>query len=103
PNQAIVLTGFDGYWGTPAALDGVRIEKANDVTAREFLLLSGDADTAVINRDHQLDVVNPDGTLRYPWLRIPGSRRSLDLTVIRYNQAINASAVPDPLRVHPTC
>src|SRR5439155_689013 len=81
PNQAIVLTGFDGYWGTPAALDGVRIEKANDVTAREFLLLSGDADTAVINRDHQFDVVNPDGTPRYPWLRIPGSRPSLNITL----------------------
>ena len=102
PNQAIVLSRFDGYWGTPAALDGVRIEKANDVTAREFLLLSGDADTAVINRDHQFDVVNPDGTPRYPWLRIPGSRPSLDITVFGYNQAINASAVPDPLEVPPT-
>src|SRR5213078_3794492 len=74
PNQAIVLSRFDGYWGSPAALEGVRIEKANDVTAREFLLLSGDADTAVINHDHQFDVMNPDGTPRYPWLRIPSSR-----------------------------
>src|SRR5947199_124767 len=65
PNQAVVLDRFDQYWGTLAAYEEVRIEKANDVVTREFMLLSGDADAAAINRDHQFDVMNPDGTPRY--------------------------------------
>src|SRR6267143_5167620 len=44
PNQVVVLDRFDGYWGTPAPLGEVRIEKANDIVTREYMLLSGDAD-----------------------------------------------------------
>src|SRR5437773_2769721 len=102
PNQAVVLDRFDQYWGTLAPLEEVRIEKANDVVTREFMLLSGDADAAAINRDHQFDVMNPDGTPRYTSLRIVKDRPSFDVTVFGYNQAINGSAVPDRLEVPPT-
>ena len=102
PNQAVVLDRFDQYWGTMAPLEEVRIEKANDVVTREFMLLSGDADAAAINRDHQFDVMNPDGTPRYTSLRIVKDRPSFDVTVFGYNQAINGSAVPDRLEVPPT-
>ncbi len=102
PNQAVVLDRFDQYWGTLALLEEVRIEKANDVVTREFMLLSGDADAAAINRDHQFDVMNPDGTPRYTSLRIVKDRPSFDVTVFGYNQAINGSAVPDRLEVPAT-
>jgi len=102
PNQVVVLDRFDKYWGTPAPLAEVRIEKANDIVAREFMLLSGDADAAVINRDHQFDVMHPDGTPRYTSLRILKDRPSFDVTVFGYNQAINGSALPDPLAVPAT-
>src|SRR5438552_18643064 len=46
--------------------------------------------------------MNPDGSRQYPLLRNPNSRPSLDITVYVYNQAINASAVPDPLEVPST-
>jgi peptide/nickel transport system substrate-binding protein len=102
PNQELVLQRFDGYWGTAATLGEVRIEKVNDVLAREFLLFSGDADAAVINRDHQDDVMGPTGAPRSPSLRIVKDRPTFDITVFGYNQAINTSAVPDRLEVPTT-
>jgi len=102
PNQVVVLDRFDGYWGTPAPLGEVRIEKANDIVTREYMLLSGDADAAAINRDRQFDVMNPDGTPRYTSLRIVKDRPSFDVTVFGYNQAINSSAMPDRLEVNAT-
>jgi peptide/nickel transport system substrate-binding protein len=80
----------------------VRVERANDVVAREFMMMSGDADGASINRDHQWDVLNSDGTPRYTFLRIMKDRPTLDVTVFGYNQAINATAVPDRLEVPTT-
>ena len=102
PNQVVVLGRFGPYWGTPAPLEEVRLEEANDIVAREFMLLSGDADSAAINRDHQFDVMNLDGTPRYTSLRIVKDRPSFDVTVFGYNQAINGSAVPDRLDVPAT-
>jgi peptide/nickel transport system substrate-binding protein len=102
PNQVLVLRRFDDYWGTPAAIGGVRIEKVNDVVTREFLLLSGDADAAVINRDRQYDVMGPTGAPRSPSIRIVKDRPTFDITVFGYNQAINTSAVPDRLEVPTT-
>lgn len=102
PNQIVVLRKFADYWGTPAAVGSVHIEKVNDVISREFMLVSGDADAAAIGRNHQFDVMNPDGTPKYTWLRIVKDRPSLDVTVFGYNQAINASNSPDPLEVAPT-
>lgn len=102
PNQVIVLNRFNGYWGTPAALAAIRIEKASDVVTREFMMLSGDADAAMINRDHQFDVMNADGTPRYASLRIVKDRPTFDVTMFGYNQAINASAAPDRLDVPAT-
>jgi len=102
PNQVLVLRRFTDYWGTPAAIGEVRIEKVNDVLTREFLLLSGDADAAVINRDRQDDVMGPTGTPRWPSLRIVKDRPTFDITVFGYNQAINTSAVPDLLEVPTT-
>jgi peptide/nickel transport system substrate-binding protein len=102
PNQGLVLQRFDDYWGTPAPLGEVRLEKVNDVLSREFLLLSGDADAAIINRDHQYDVMGPTGTPWSPSLRIVKDRPTFDITVFGYNQAINPSAVPDRLEVPTT-
>jgi len=99
PNQVVVLRRFDAYWGTPAAVRQVHIEKANDVVTREFMLLSGDADAAAIGRNHQFDVMNLDGTPKYTWLRIVKDRPSFDVTVFGYNQAINVSASPNLLEV----
>ncbi|MGI0149877.1 MAG: ABC transporter substrate-binding protein, partial [Thermoplasmata archaeon] len=89
PNQVVVLSRFDAYWGPPPALQKVYIEKANDVITREFMLLSGDADAAAIGRNHQFDVMNLDGTPRYTWLRFVKDRPSFDVTVFGYNRAIN--------------
>jgi peptide/nickel transport system substrate-binding protein len=102
PNQVLVLQRFDDYWSTPAMLGEVRIEKVNDVLTREFLLLAGDADAAVINRDRQYDVMGPTGTPRSPSLRIVKDRPTFDVTVFGYNQAINTSAVPERLEVPTT-
>jgi peptide/nickel transport system substrate-binding protein len=99
PNQVVVLHRFDAYWGNPASVRQVHIEKANDVFTREFMLLSGDADAAAIGRSHQFDVMNLDGTPKYNWLRIVKDSPSFDVTVFGYNQAINASASPDLLEV----
>lgn len=99
PNQVIVLTRFDEYWDSPPAIESVHIEKVGDIVTREFMLLAGDADTAAVNRDHQFDVMNPDGTPRYTSLRIVKDRPSFDVTVFGYNQAINASGTPDSLEV----
>ncbi len=99
PNQVIIMTRFDGYWRTPAALKEVHIAKANDQSTRELMLLAGDADTAAINRNHQYDVINLDGTPKYPTLRILKDRPTFDVLFFGYNQAINAGATPDPLTV----
>jgi peptide/nickel transport system substrate-binding protein len=102
PNQEVVLSRFDGYWGTATPLTEVRVEKVTDIVTREFLLLSGDVDAAAIGWDHQSDVLNSDGTPRYTSVRVVKGSPSLDVTVFGYNQAINSSSVPDPLEVPTT-
>jgi peptide/nickel transport system substrate-binding protein len=94
PNVVVVLTRFDDYWQGAAPMREVQIEKVNGVFAREFMLLSGDADVATITRDRQLDLATVDGTPKYPTLRIAPPRPTFDVTVFGYNQAINVSASP---------
>jgi peptide/nickel transport system substrate-binding protein len=94
PNVVVVLTRFDDYWQGSAPMREVHIEKVNGVFAREFMLLSGDADVATITRDRQLDVATDDGTPKYTTLRIAPPRPTFDVTVFGYNQAINVSASP---------
>jgi peptide/nickel transport system substrate-binding protein len=94
PNVVVVLTRFDGYWQGAAPMREVHIEKVNGVFAREFMLLSGDADVATITRDRQLDLATVDGTPKYTTLRIAPPRPTFDVTVFGYNQAINVSASP---------
>lgn len=99
PNVVVVLSRFDGHWRGAAPIREVHIEKVNGIFAREFMLLAGDADTATITRDRQLDLATVDGTPRYTTLRIPAPRPTFDVTVFGYNQAINASASPTSLSV----
>ena len=99
PNQGIILDRFDAYSGTAPAINEIHITKATDATTREFMLWSGDADVATITRDHQSDVMNPDGTPRSTTLRIIKDRPSFDILFLGYNQAINRSASPDPLTI----
>ena len=99
PNQVVVLKRFDGYWDSPATIESVHIERVGDIVTREFMLLAGDADTAAVNRDHQFDVMNPDGTPRFTSLRIVRDRPTFDVTAFGYNQAVNASGTPDRLEV----
>jgi len=96
PNQVIILDRFDTYWRTPAKIREVHIAKANDIATREFMLRSGDADVAIINRDHQYDVMNPDGTPKYPTLYIVKDKPTFDVLFFGYNQNINTAATPDP-------
>jgi peptide/nickel transport system substrate-binding protein len=101
PNVVVILDRFDDYWGGVAPIREVSIEKVNGILAREFMLLSADADTATITRDRQLDLATADGTPKYTTLRISEPRPTFDVTVFGYNQAINASASPHPLSVPP--
>jgi len=95
-NQVIIMDRFDGYWRTPAKIKEVHLAKANDVATREFMLRSGDADVALIERDHQFDVMNTDGTPLYPTLRIVKDRPTFTVLFFGYNQAINTAKTPDP-------
>jgi peptide/nickel transport system substrate-binding protein len=99
PNVVVVLNRFEDYWRGAAPIREVDIEKVNGILAREFMLLSGDADTATITRDRQLDLAAVDGTPKYTTLRIPEPRPTFDVTVFGYNRAINVSASPAPLSV----
>ena len=99
PNQIISLERWDQYWRTPAAMKQVNILKINDIATRELMLLAGDADTATINRDHQFDVMNTDGTPRYATLAIVKDKPTFDVLFFGYNQNIRAAGTPDPLQV----
>lgn len=99
PNVVVVLNRFEGYWQGPAPIRVVHIEKVNGIFAREFMLLSGDADVATITRDRQLDLMTVEGTPRYTTLRIWKDRPTFDVTVFGYNQAIDGSASPANLSV----
>lgn len=99
PNQIITLERWDQYWRTPATVKQVNIVKINDVATRELMLLAGDADHATINRDHQFDVMNQDGTPRYSTLEIIKDKPTFDVLFFGYNQDIDATAAPDTLQV----
>src|SRR2546421_4072665 len=101
-NQAIVLARFDPYWRGAAKAPSVQILPVRDVLSREFMLLAGDVDSAAIDRDHQWDVMNPDGTPRSPTLRIAKDRPEFDVSFFGYNQKINASAAPNLIEVPTT-
>ena len=101
PNQVIIMTRWASYWQTPAAIREVHIAKANDQSTRELMLLSGDADVSVINRDHQFDVMNTDGTPKYSTLRIVKDKPTFDVLFFGYNQNILGTP-PDPLTVPTT-
>jgi peptide/nickel transport system substrate-binding protein len=102
PDVVLLLARFDDYWGGPIPIGEVQIEKANDVVTREFMLLAGDADSASITRDRQLDLGAADGTPKYTSIRILKDRPTFDVAVFGYNQAINGSMAPDPLTVPST-
>src|SRR2546427_3137240 len=89
PNQAIVLTRFNQSWRGPAKIPAVHLLPVRDVVSREVLLLAGDVDTAAIDRDHQWDVMNADGTPKSPTLRIAKDRPTFDVSFFGYNQMIN--------------
>src|SRR5207249_3162003 len=80
----------------------VQLLPVRDVLTREFMLLAGDVDSAAIDRDHQWDVMNPDGTPRSPTLRIAKDRPEFDMSFFGYNQKINASAAPNLIEVPTT-
>jgi len=101
-NQAIVLARFDQYWRGAAKTPSVHLLPVRDVLSREFLLLAGDVDSAAIDRDHQWDVMNPDGTPRSPTLRIAKDRPQFDMSFFGYNQKITGTAAPDPITVPTT-
>src|SRR2546428_12869115 len=63
------------------------------------MLLAGDVDSAAIGRDHQWDVMNPDGTPRSPTLRIAKDRPAFDMSFFGYNQKINVTTAPDAITV----
>src|SRR3989454_205152 len=102
PNQAIVLTRFNQSWRGPAKIPAVHLLPVRDVVSREFLLLAGDVDTAAIDRDHQWDVMNADGTPKSPTLRIAKDRPAFDVSFFGYNRRINFTATPDPIMVPAT-
>ena len=101
-NQAIVLARFDQYWRGAGKTPSVQILPVRDVLSREFMLLAGDVDSAGISRDHQWDVMNPDGTPRSPTLRIAKNRPAFDVSFFGYNQKINFMAAPDAITVPST-
>ncbi len=98
-NQAIVLTRFDQYWRGPAKAPTIHLLPVRDVVSREFLLLAGDVDSAAIDRDHQWDVMNADGTPKSPTLRIAKDRPAFDVSFFGYNQRINVTAAPNRISV----
>jgi len=93
---------FDQYWRGAAKAPSVHILPVRDVLSREFMLLAGDVDSAAIGRDHQWDVVNPDGTPRSPTLRIAKDRPEFDMSFFGYNQNISVTAAPVALTVPTT-
>src|SRR5881296_3218602 len=101
-NQAIVLARFDQYWRGAAKAPSVQILPVRDVLSREFMLLAGDVDSAAIDRDHQWDVMNPDGTPISPSLRIVKDRPAFTMAFLGFNQEINASAAPNLIEVPAT-
>jgi len=101
-NQAIVMARFDPYWRGAAKAPSVQILPVRDVLSREFMLLAGDVDSAAIDRDHQWDVMNPDGTPKSPTLRIAKDRPEFGMSFFGYNQNINASAAPNLIEVPTT-
>ena len=99
-NQAIVLTRFNQSWRILAkTMPAVHLIPVRDVVSREFLLLAGDVDTAAIDRGHQWDVMNADGTPKSPTLRIAKDRPAFDVSFFGYNQKINLTGTPDPITV----
>jgi peptide/nickel transport system substrate-binding protein len=100
--QVVNLTRFDQYWRGAAKLREVDILPVRDVLAREFMLLAGDADSAAIDRAHQWDVMNPDGTPKSPSLRIVKDRPAFTMSFFGLNRLINATAAPDPITLPTT-
>jgi len=98
-NQAILLARFDQYWRGAAKAASIQILPVRDALSREFMLLAGDVDSAAIGRDHQWDVMNPDGTPRSPTLRIAKDRPAFDMSFFGYNQKINVTTAPDAITV----
>src|SRR3989475_236637 len=84
-NQAILLARFDQYWRGAAKAASIQILPVRDALSREFMLLAGDVDSAAIGRDHQWDVMNPDGTPRSPTLRIAKDRPAFDMSFFGFN------------------
>ena len=95
PNQVIVLKAWGSYWRTKAAIAEVHIAKANDIATREFMLFSGDADTAYIGWNYQADVLNGN-TPKYSYLSITKGLPTLNVDFMGFDQAINSAYTPDP-------
>ncbi len=102
PNQRVSLARNDAYYATPPALASVHLLAVRDDATRELMLFAGDADIAHIPRERQYDVMNPDGTPRYPTLAINKDKPTFDVLFFGYNQNINAAGSPDPLQVPAT-
>ncbi len=94
PNQVIILDRWDGYWRTPARLKQVNLLKVTDITTRELMLFSGQADLAAITRNHQLDVMNASGTPR-PGLAIDKDQPGFTVGFIGLNQRYDVNGSLD--------
>lgn len=101
-NQVIVMTRYDGYWRTPAVIKQVNIVKFNDIASREFALLAGDADIAYVGRNHQYDILNTDGTLKYDFLNVTEGKPTFNVDFLGFNQNISTGSLPDPLTIPTT-
>lgn len=89
PNQVIILDRFDQYWRGAAKIQQVNIIKVQDITTRELMLFSGQADWAAIPRNHQNDVMQ-GGNAR-SGLQIVKDQPTFDVNFLGFNQKIAAN------------
>ncbi len=91
PNQVIILDRNDQYWRTPAKLRQVNIIKVQDITTRELMLFSGQADIAAINRNHIYDVVDKATGNAKPGLLIDKDKPTFIVNFIGMNEKIKVA------------
>jgi peptide/nickel transport system substrate-binding protein len=85
PGQYILMQRSTTYHEDPAPIKYVMIKRVDDINVREMMLLSGDADTIYVPREHKQDVVNKEG------IRVVDGMLSYNLEFIGFNQNIDLS------------
>jgi len=91
PNQMVVLTRNDEYWGGPAKLEKVIIKKADDYNTRRLMLDSGDADIAYIPRDKIADAEAMQAAGK---ITITKGLPTFDVDFLGMNQNISGTDIP---------